>query len=154
MVDLKEIKSRTTNVQGYIDELRDKDRDIIIEAYKKYKLDTSVVDELRDILKDMSVVIFSAAWCGDCNTAMPAMLHLEEQLGFEIMVFSKIKTAPLDPNRQWAVPPSPPEVNDWGASAIPFFVFFDSDGNRVATITEKPTVKDTLEAEILHVLKN
>lgn len=154
MVDLKDIKLRTTNVQGYIDALSDKDRDIIIEAYNEYKLDTSVVDELRDILKDMTIVIFSAAWCGDCKIAMPAMLHLEEQLGLEILVFSKIKTAPLDPNKQWAVPPSPPEVNDWGATAIPFFVFFDSSGNKVATLTEKPTVKDTLEAEILHILKN
>ncbi|MHA2159870.1 MAG: thioredoxin family protein, partial [Candidatus Thorarchaeota archaeon] len=85
MVDLKDIKSRTTNVQGYIDELREKDRDIIIETYKEYKIDTAVVDELRDILKDMSVVIFSAAWCGDCTRAMPVMLHLEEQLGLEVM---------------------------------------------------------------------
>lgn len=154
MVDFKDIKSRTTNVQGYIDNLRDKDRDIIIEAYNGYKPDSNVVDELRDILKDMTVVIFSAAWCKDCTRAMPVMLHLEEQLGLEVMVFGKIKTAPLDPDKQWAAPPSPPEVNEWGATAIPFFVFFDSTGNKVATITEKPTVKDTLEEEILHILKN
>jgi thiol-disulfide isomerase/thioredoxin len=154
MVDFNDIKSRTTNVRGYIDELRDKDKDIIIEAYEEYKLDNNVVDELRDIIKDLTVVMFSAAWCGDCTRATPVMLHLEEQLGLEVMVFSKIKTAPLDPDRQWAVPPSPPEVNEWGATAIPFFVFFDSDGNKVTTITEKPKVKDTLEAEILHVLKN
>ncbi len=154
MVDLNDIRSRTTNVQGYIDELREKDKGIILEAYNEYKLDIAVVDKLRDILKDMTVVVFSAAWCGDCKRAMPVMLHLEEQLGLEVMVFSKIKTAPLNPDLQWAVPPSPPEVNEWGATAIPYFVFFDSDGNKVATITEKPTVKDTLEAEILHVVKN
>jgi thiol-disulfide isomerase/thioredoxin len=154
MVDLNNIRSRTTNVQGYIDELREKDKDDIIDAYNEYKLDIAVVDKLRDILKDLTVVVFSAAWCGDCKRAMPVMLHLEEQLGLEVMVFSKIKTAPLNPDRQWAVPPSPPEVNEWGATAIPYFVFFDSDGNKIATITEKPKVKDTLEAEILHVLKN
>ena len=154
MVDFNEIRSRTINVQGYIDELRDKDKDIVLEAYNEYKLDSAVVDELRDIVKDMTVVVFSAVWCGDCKKAMPVMLHLEEQLGLEVMVFSKIKTAPLNPDRQWAVPPSPSEVNDWGVTAIPWFVFFDSDGNKVATLIEKPTVKDTLEAEILHVLKN
>lgn len=154
MVDLNDIRSRTTNVQGYIDELGDKEKEVIIDTYNKYKLDIAVVDILRDILKDLTVVVFSAAWCKDCKEAMPVMLHLEEQLGLEVMVFSKIKTAPLNPDRQWAVPPSPPEVNEWGAIAIPYFVFFDSDGNKVATITEKPTVKDTLEAEILHVLKN
>jgi thiol-disulfide isomerase/thioredoxin len=153
MVNFKDIKSRTTNVQGYIDELRDKDRDIIMDTYREYKLDSTVVDELKDVLKDLKVVIFSAAWCGDCKRAMPVMLHLEEKLGLDIMVFSKIKTAPLDPAKQWAVPPSPPEINEWGAKAIPFFVFFDSKGDKVATLTEKQTVKETLEAEILHILK-
>ena len=38
--------------------------------------------------------------------------------------------------------------------AIPWFEFIDKDGNRVAILIEKPTVKDTLEAEIVHVLKN
>ncbi len=154
MVDLSDIRSRTTNARGYLDHLKEKYKDIILDAYKEYKLDSGVVDELKDIVKGMTVVVFSAAWCGDCTRAMPVMMHLEEQLDLEVMAFSKIKTAPLNPDRQWAVPPSPPEVNEWGATAIPFFVFFDSDGNRVATLTEKPKVKDTLEAEILHVLKN
>jgi thiol-disulfide isomerase/thioredoxin len=154
MVDFEDIRSRTTNIQGYIDELRDKDKDIIIETYNEYNLDSAVVDELRNILEDMIVVAFSAAWCGDCKRAIPVMRHLEEQLGLEVLVFSKIKTAPLDPDKQWAVPPSPPEANDWGVTAIPWFVFFDSDGKNVGTLIEKPTVKDTLEAEILHILKN
>ena len=154
MVDLNDIRSRTTNSRGYVDQLKDKYKDIILDAYDEYKLDSGVVDELKDIVKGMTVVVFSAAWCGDCTRAMPVMMHLEEQLDLEVMAFSKIKTAPLNPDRQWAVPPSPPEVNEWGATAIPFFVFFDSDGNRVATLTEKPKVKDTLEAEILYVLKN
>ncbi|MHA2359267.1 MAG: thioredoxin family protein [Candidatus Thorarchaeota archaeon] len=154
MVDLNDIRSRTTNARGYLDQLKEKYKDIILDAYKEYELDSGVVDELKDIIKGMTVVVFSAAWCGDCTRAIPVMMHLEEQLDLEVMAFSKIKTAPLDPNRQWAVPPSPPEVNEWGATAIPYFVFFDSGGNKVATITEKPKVKDTLEAEILHVLKN
>ena len=154
MVDLNEIRSRTTNVRGYIDGLKDKDKVKFLEVYNTYKLNASVVDELHEALKDLTVVIFSAAWCGDCKRALPVMMQIEEQLGFEILVFSKIKTAPLDPDRQWAVPPSPPEVNDWGITAIPWFNFYDVDGNLVGTLIEKPTVKDTLEAEILHVLRN
>jgi thiol-disulfide isomerase/thioredoxin len=154
MVDLNDIRSRTTNVRGYIDELKDKDKEKFLEVYKSYKLDPILVDELKDTLKDLTVVAFSAAWCGDCKRAMPVMLQIEEQLGLEVLVFNSIKTAPLDPNRQWAVPPSPPEINDWGVTAIPWFNFYDADGNLVGTLIEKPTVKDTLEAEILYVLKN
>jgi thiol-disulfide isomerase/thioredoxin len=154
MVDLGEIRSRTTNVRDYIEGLKDKDKATFLEVYKTYKLDTSVVDELRDALKGLTVVVFSAAWCGDCKRAMPVMMQIEEQLGLEVLVFSKIKTAPLDPNRQWAIPPSPPEIDEWGVTAIPWFNFYDAQGNLVATLVEKPTVKDTLEAEILHILKN
>ncbi|MFX1605041.1 MAG: thioredoxin family protein [Promethearchaeota archaeon] len=154
MVDLDNIRSRTTNVRGYIDSLKDKDKEKFLEVYNTYKLNASVVDELREALKGLTVVAFSAAWCGDCKRAMPVMQQIEEQLGLEVLVFSKIKTAPLDPDRQWAVPPSPPEVNEWGVTAIPWFNFYDSEGNLVGTLIEKPTVKDTLEEEILHVLKN
>ena len=154
MVDLNEIRSRTTNVREYIDSLRDKDRAKFLEVYNSYKLDVDVVDELRDAVKDLTVVVFSAAWCGDCKRGMPVLLQIEEQLGLEVLVFSKIKTAPLDPDRQWAVPPSPPEVNEWGVTAIPWFNFYTADGNLVGTMIEKPTVKETLEAEFLHVLKN
>lgn len=154
MVNLSDIRSRTTNVRDYIDGLKDKDKEKFIEVYNTYKLDTGVVDELREALKDLTIVVFSAAWCGDCKRAMPVMQQLEEQLGLEVLIFSKIKTAPLDPDRQWAVPPSPPEINEWGVTAIPWFNFYDTDGNLVGTLIEKPTVKDTLEAEILHILKN
>jgi hypothetical protein len=85
---------------------------------------------------------------------MPVMLHLEEKLGLEVLVFGTIKTAPLDPNVKWAVPPSPPETNEWGVTAIPYFFFFKQDGEKVTILIEKPTVKDTLEEEILHVLRN
>ncbi len=154
MVDLTDIRSRTTSVHDYIDSLRDKDKVKFLEVYNSYTLDADVVDELRDVLKDLTVVVFSAAWCGDCKRGMPVMQQIEEQLGLEVLVFSKIKTAPLDPDRQWAVPPSPPEVNEWGVTAIPWFNFYDTEGNLVGTLIEKPTVKETLEAEILHVLKD
>lgn len=154
MVDLNDIRSRTTNVRDYIDGLKEKDKEKFLEVYNTYKLDAEVVDELRDALKDLTVVVFSAVWCGDCKIAMPVMMQIEEQLGLEVLVFSRIKTAPLDPNRQWAVPPSPLEINEWGVTAIPWFNFYDREGNLVGTLIEKPTVKDTLEAEILYILKN
>jgi thiol-disulfide isomerase/thioredoxin len=134
--------------------MKEKDKEKFLEVYNSYKLNTDAVDKLRETVRDLTVVVFAAAWCGDCKRAMPVMQLLEEQLGFEVLVFSKIKTAPLDPDRQWAVPPSPPEVNEWGVTAIPWFNFYDSEGNLVGTLIEKPTVKETLEEEILHVLKD
>ena len=154
MIDFEDIRKRTTNIKGYIDALSEKDKDIVMEAYNEYNLNEDVIEELREIMKGLKVVIFSAPWCGDCKRAMPAMLHLEETIGLDALVFRTIKSDPLNPEVQWRVPPSPPEINEWGATAIPWFEFFDSDGNKVGTLIEKPKVKDNLEEEILYVLKD
>ncbi|TFG27436.1 hypothetical protein EU528_12870 [Candidatus Thorarchaeota archaeon] len=154
MIDFEEIRKRTTTIKGYIDALPDKDKDIVMEAYEEYTVKDDVVDELRGIMKGLKVVIFSAPWCGDCKRAMPVMLHLDEKIGLDAMVFGEIKTDPLNKDIQWKVPPSPPEINEWGVKAIPWFVFFDAGGNKVGTLIEKPTVKETLEEEILYILKS
>ncbi len=154
MVDLKDIRIRTKSVKEYIDAVDEKNREILMEKYHNYELKTDILDELKETTKDLTVVVMSALWCKDCKNAVPVLLHLEEKIGLEVRMFSGIKTAPLDPNRQWAIPPSPPEVDDWKVKAIPWFEFFDKEGNRIATLIEKPTVKETLEEEILYVLKN
>ena len=154
MIDFEDIKNRTTNIKGYIDALEDKDRDIVMDTYEEYNLNEEAVKELTGILKDLKAVIFSAPWCGDCKRAMPPLLHLEEKAGLKAMVFGTIKSDPLNPHVQWRVPPSPPEINEWRATAIPWIVFFDSQGNKVGTFIEKPQVKETLEEEILYILKS
>lgn len=154
MIDFNDIRKRSTNVRGYIAALSEKDKDIVMEAYKEYRLNAEALKELKRLVKGLKVVIFSAAWCGDCKRAMPVMLHIEEKTDLDIMVFGDIKTDPLNKAAKWRVPPSPPEINEWGATAIPWFVFFDAEGKKVGTLIEKPTVKDTLEEEIVHVLKH
>lgn len=154
MIDFEDIRKRTTNIKGYIDNLPDKDKDIVMESYEEYKLNIEAANELKDLLKDLKVVIFSAPWCGDCKRAMPVLLHLENEYNLDAMVFGEIKTDPLNKDVKWRVPPSPPEINEWGATAIPWFEFFDSKGNRVAILIEKPKVKETLEEEMLYILKN
>ncbi len=154
MIDFKDIRKRTTNVRGYIDALFEKDKDIIMEAYKGYRLNEAALGELKVLTKGLKFVVFSAAWCGDCKRAMPVMLHLEEQTGIDVMVFGDIKTDPLSRTSKWRVPPSPPEMNKWGVTAIPWFEFFDAKGNKIGTLIEKPIVKDTLEEEIVYMLKN
>ncbi|NWF95253.1 MAG: thioredoxin family protein [Candidatus Thorarchaeota archaeon] len=152
MVDLKSIRARTSTVREYVDNAELAARDIMLEKYKNYRLDMDALKALKDAVKGVVTVVFSASWCGDCKNAIPVLLHLEEKIRMNIRVFGTIKTAPLNPSQKWAVPPSPPEILEWNVTAIPWIEFFNSRGRRLGTIIEKPHVKESLEAEILYTL--
>ncbi len=152
MVDLEDIRNRTKSAVDYMNSLDAKHRDSFYEVYQRYEIDPSITEELKGLVEGLTLVAMSAGWCKDCRNAIPVLMHLEEQIGLDVRVFGNVKTAPLDPEHQWRIPPSPPEIEEWGATAIPWIEIFDSEGERVATIIEKPKVKSTLEAELVHVL--
>ncbi|MDO8055416.1 MAG: hypothetical protein Q6361_01005, partial [Candidatus Hermodarchaeota archaeon] len=63
------------------------------------------------------------------------------------------KTDPLNPNRQWAVPPSPPEVDTLGIKAIPTILLYTPAGQEIGRIIENPSMKPTLEEELLCLIE-
>jgi thiol-disulfide isomerase/thioredoxin len=153
MVDLESVRTRTQSVNEYVSGLDDKWRDSQLNEYRHYNLDEDVINGLRDYTDKIMVVSIGASWCKDCRKAIPVLMKLEEEIGLEVRVFGSVKTDPLNPNRQWKTPPSPPEVEEWNVTAIPWIVIFDKQGNRINTIIEKPKYKTTLEAELLYMTK-
>ncbi|MHA2041885.1 MAG: thioredoxin family protein [Candidatus Thorarchaeota archaeon] len=153
MADLDDIRKRTKTARDYVETMEGKARDQFLEFYDEYKLDQQAIDELKHLIKGLTFVVMSAGWCKDCRFAVPVLMYLEEEIGLDVRCFGGIKTAPLDPDHQWRIPPSPPEMEDWGVTAIPWIEIFSSKGDRVGVIIEKPKVKPTLEAELVHVLK-
>ncbi len=152
-VNLDDIRSRTKTVGEYLDSIQGKDKDAMLRIYEHYRPKEDVVDRLRRHVNDIVIVVFSAAWCKDCKNALPVLRHLEERIGLNVRVFGGIKTAPLDPNHQWRIPPSPPEMEEWEITHIPWIVIFDLEGNEIGTVIEKPTVTASLEEEILYHLE-
>ncbi|UCE08951.1 MAG: thioredoxin family protein [Candidatus Thorarchaeota archaeon] len=134
--------------------MKEKYQQEVLERLSGLKLDRDAVEELESYSDDVVVVYIGASWCKDCRAAIPVLMKLEEEIGLEVRVFGTVKTAPLDPDKQWAIPPSPPEVDEWGTTAIPWIEIFDKNGERIGTIIEKPCIKPTLEGELLHVLKH
>ena len=47
MVNLSEIRGRTSSVAEYIENLKDKDKDILLEKYEDYKLNEMAMAELQ-----------------------------------------------------------------------------------------------------------
>ena len=152
MVDLGSIRSRTVTASEYIQSLADSDKQGFLDVYEDYQLDMGAVEALRVFVKDITIVVFSASWCKDCRHSLPIFAHLEDKMGLDVRVFGAVKTAPLDPKHKWAIPPSPPEIEEWKVTAIPWIEIFDKQGKKVGTIIEKPTVTDSIEEELIHVL--
>ena len=100
-------------------------------------------------------MVFSAAWCKDCKKNVAAFAKiLQHKPNIQALFFSGIKSAPLDPEVRWKVPPSPPEVNEFDLVKIPTFYILDSSGTLVAELVENPVTKETMEEELLYLLEN
>jgi thiol-disulfide isomerase/thioredoxin len=153
MVDLDNIRSRTQTAAEYSSSFKEEYKSDMLERIRTQKLDSAVVEELRTYSDDLVIVYIGDNWCGDCQVAIPVFKKLEEEIGLEVRVFRTVKVAWEDPDNQWAIPPSPPEIGEWKATRIPWIEIFTKKGKRIGTIIEKPVVKPTLEAELLHVIK-
>jgi thiol-disulfide isomerase/thioredoxin len=148
-MDLDKIRESTQSAYDYVSSLES-----FMYVYDNYKLDQEVVNELKKYVNDYTVVLFSASWCHDSRAGVPVFALLETQIGLEVRVFGGMKTAPFDQEHTWAIPPSPPEAETWGVTAIPWIVVFTKDGQEVGKIIERPTWGKTMEEEFLEIIKN
>jgi len=83
---------------------------------------------------------------------IPILALIAEELDFEIRVYGDLMTDPLNPNRRWRIPPSPPEVEEYNIEKSPTIILFDRKGNEVGRITENPEIMPTLEEELLEII--
>lgn len=152
MTGFDEMLSRAVPVQKYLSTLPETDRPKYEDRRKSYKLNREALETLRRYASRFVVVAIGASWCKDCALHMPVLGMIAKATGLRVEVLGGVKTDPLNPDRRWAVPPSPPEVNTLGISRIPTILVYTRDGREVARIIEHPSIKPTLEEELAHIL--
>jgi thiol-disulfide isomerase/thioredoxin len=127
------------------------------EAFDKrrveYKLDAAVVKELKKKAKDYAIIVFSAEWCPDCMRNVPVLDLIAEATGIEVRVFGHIMRDAKSNTRRWAVPPSPPEVDEFSVPKIPLIVVLNKDGEKAGEIVENPPPGKTVEQALLAIMK-
>jgi len=153
--NLEQLRENGLSVNELIEKLSGKDGEIIKENIKKYQPKLEVLDQLAEKAKGYTFVVFSADWCKDCKVNVSAFVKiLQLKPEIEAIFFKGLKSAPLDPDVRWRVPPSPPEVNEFDLRKIPTFYILDATGKVVAEMIENPEHKPTLEEELLYLLEN
>ena len=153
--DVKKLIENGKNVEEVIESFDCKGSEDIKFKCENYEPNHDAAKELAKKGKDYTIVIFSADWCKDCkNNVGPFAKVVSLYPEINAVFFKGIKSAPLDPNIRWKVPPSPPEVNDFDLRKIPTFYILDKEGYVKGELIENPVTKETVEEEILHLIEN
>ena len=149
--DLASLRKHSEPVKDYVSE-----KNLATEAFAarraEYRLDANTVRELKKLGRGYTVVVFSAEWCPDCKRNVPVLDLLSEAADIEVRVFGHIMRDAKDSTRKWAVPPSPPEVEEFGVTKIPFIVVLDGNGEKIGEIVENPPPGKTVEKALLDIL--
>ncbi|NHJ04828.1 MAG: hypothetical protein EAX90_08390 [Candidatus Heimdallarchaeota archaeon] len=153
--DLKQLRTNGITYKEYIDSLNGKGGEEFKQSYINYNPNEEVITKLAEKANGYIFVVFSAVWCKDCKSNCAAFLKIvEKKPEIDAIFFKGMKSAPLDPNVRWRIPPSPPEVDEFDLRKIPTFYILNSKGKIVGEMVENPVHKETLEEELVFILEN
>jgi thiol-disulfide isomerase/thioredoxin len=150
--DVARLRTGSKAVHDYITE-PSKAKEAFERRLGEYKLDPVIVKELKKRAVDYLIIVFSAEWCPDCFRNVPVLDLLAKATGIEVRVFGHIMRDDKNNTRKWAVPPSPPEVEEFNVVKIPFIVVLKKDGKKLGEIIENPPPGKTLEQALLEIMK-
>jgi thiol-disulfide isomerase/thioredoxin len=154
--DIAKLKSQGKNAFEYINSLSSRNKPIFEKKIENYEPNKEQLQKLTSLMENKLLIVFSAEWCKDCKKYTSHLLKIIElQPQIEALFFGGLKTAPLDPNIKWKVPPSPEAVKEFPLEKIPTFYILDvSTGKIIDEIIESPNEKKTIEEELVDKLSN
>ncbi|PHQ28040.1 thioredoxin family protein [Leeuwenhoekiella nanhaiensis] len=110
--------------------------------YASYRVDESLVDELKPLLKDVDITLFMGTWCGDSKRETPRIYKILDAAGktqdIELITVDRSKTTPQGLE----------EGKD--IKRVPTLIL-SKDGKELGRIVEYPI--ESLEADMLKILK-
>ncbi len=151
--DFQDMLNRAVPIEQYMRECSADCKSKYEACRADYTLKPDILESIKAFDNQFIVVTISADWCKDCIANVPVLDLVHEATGLPVYILGGVKTDPLNPDRQWAVPPSPPEVNTLNIKAIPTILIYAKNGKEIGRIIENPSIKPTLEEELLYFLE-
>jgi thiol-disulfide isomerase/thioredoxin len=153
MYDLDHLNECSYDVKDYIEASKEKAPQYM-ERYDEYTLDKEVATKIQCHAENYTVIAFSAEWCPDCYRNIPVLAHIQEQTGLKTRVFGHLMRDAKNPNKLWACPPSPVQVEEFKVVKIPTMYILSNEGELEGTIVENAPEGQTLERAILNILES
>ncbi len=110
--------------------------------YASYRVDESLVKEIKPLIKDVDITLFMGTWCGDSKRETPRIYKIFDAVGksedVELITVDRSKTTPqgLEKGRD--------------ITRVPTLIL-SKDGEELGRIVEYPI--ESLEADMLKILK-
>jgi hypothetical protein len=152
-LEFQDMLTRAVPIEQYMHECSEDCKPKYDARRAEYTLKPDILESIRAFVDQFIVVTISADWCKDCIANVPVLDLVYEATGLPVYILGGVKTDPLNPDRQWAVPPSPPEVDTLNIKAIPTILIYTKNGKEIGRIIENPSIKPTLEEELLYFLE-
>jgi hypothetical protein len=117
------------------------------------RINPETAQKLGKAIRDrgLKLVIFSGAWCKDCQEIIPILAKICQVTKIPMKLLGGAKFSQQKPPT-WHVPPSPPEMNELGIERIPAILFIDKAGMEVLRHYERPPVGKSLEQHLLDIV--
>lgn len=101
----------------------------------------------------LHLVVFSAAWCKDCQEVIPTLAKVNQIAAMPVKVLGGAKVNLQQPP-QWHSPPTPPEFNELDIKKIPAILVIGKERRELARFYERPPPGKTLELHLLETVTN
>jgi thiol-disulfide isomerase/thioredoxin len=127
-----------------LDELKnEKEFPWYCEGVNAYKPNVLVVNELKQHVTGLGVIIFAGSWCSDTHENLPKMIKVLQEMGVKS---SQIEVIMLDYNKQsqWF------NASIFNITNVPTFVFF-KNGQTIGKIVEQ--FNTNAEQDLLEILQ-
>jgi hypothetical protein len=112
------------------------------KEYAEYKLDTSSLDQVKPLMKGVSVVLVMATWCSDSRREVPRFYKMLDYLHVKT---KKMQVFCVDREKKAGDSP----VANYKATYVPTFIIFKKD-KELGRIIESPA--ESLEKDLLKIL--
>jgi hypothetical protein len=111
--------------------------------YDMYEVDSAIVDEFKDYLRETDITIVLGTWCGDSRRELPPFLKILEYAGYPE---DRITMISVDRKRQ----AEDIDIEAMDIRYVPTFIFYIDD-EEIGRIIESP--KETLEIDMAEILR-
>ena len=159
MPTLDDVTKDAPTVNQYIDSMPAGHRGGFVRQRDSYELDVSIVEKLRIYANGHEIVALFANWCSDSRRAIPVLARLEDKIGLKVRALGGMTKPSWEDKKRnsgvnWAIPPSPKEVETLSVTSSPTIIIFNSSGEEVGRIKTRPKSEKTVEAEILRIIED